>query len=156
MDRVKLSVQIDNALDLMLAVQSHLSTRDVTDLKWRFSVEDFVESADTLRDYVQVSFKEAEERKRSGVRLEFTKRFTNKVERIAALEPAITHGWLGFNERLSVDYIKQMSLFPTADFMDGPDATEGACQLRVTEFNSVRQTRRDSNRKRTQEFGVKL
>lgn len=156
MDRVKLSVQIENALDLMLDIQSHLSTRDVTDLKWRFSVEDFVESADTLRDYVQVSFKEAEERKRSGVRLEFTKRFTNKVERIAALEPAITHGWLGFNERLPVDYVKQMSLFPTADFMDGPDATEGACQLRVTEFQSVRQDRRARSRKLQREFGVQL
>lgn len=156
MDRVKLSVQIERALDLLVEVQSRLATCHVTDVKWRFSVEDFVVSADSLRDYVRVSFRDAEARKRSGVQLEFTKRFTNKVERIAALEPAITHGWLGFNERLLPAYMKQMRLFPTGDFMDGPDATEGACQLRVTEFPSVHASRRLNQQRRSRGFGVRL
>ena len=40
--------------------------------------------------------------------------------------------------------------------MDGPDATEGACQLRVTEFQSVYKAKREQNRQRASNFGVRL
>lgn len=153
LDKVKLSIQIEQALELMMEAQGALAARGVTDLRWRFSVEDFIESAAAIKEYVRVTFQAIEEKLETGVRLEFTRRFTNKVERIAALEPAVTHGWLGFHERLPGEYMKQMSLFPTADFMDGPDATEGACQLRVTEFPSERQRARE---RRPRDIRVRL
>lgn len=143
LDRVKLTVQMDRALDLLEDAQSMLAVRGNKDCKWRFAIEDFVrDDTGAIKDYIRLSFKNAREVRGTDIRLEFHKRFSNKIERIAALEPAVTHGWLAFNEKVSPDYFKQMSLFPTADFMDAPDATEGACQLRVTEFASVRAERR--------------
>ena len=140
MDKVKLSLQLDSAIDIYEASKQMIHKSG--ELRWRFSVEDFVTNAQAMKDYVQMSFREAKERRRVDVSLEFTKRFTNKVERIAALEPAVTHGWLAFHENLPPEYIKQMSLFPTDDFMDAPDATEGACQLRITQSEARRRQRR--------------
>ena len=144
MDKVKLSIQIDNAIDIYEAGKQMIHRAG--EVRWRFSVEDFVSNADTLKEYVQMSFREAKDRRLLDLNLEFTKRFTNKVERIAALEPAVTHGWLAFHENLPPEYIKQMSLFPTDDFMDAPDATEGACQLRITRSESERRSRREATR----------
>lgn len=147
MDRVKLSIQLDNAVNLLEDAQATLA--GAYDLKWRLAIEDFVkDSTGAIGEYVRASFRELKERRGTTVMLEFMKRYTDKIERIAALEPAISHGWLAFNEKLSGDYIKQMSLFPTADFVDGPDATEGACQMRVTEFQSEFDRRRTRNRER--------
>ena len=155
MDRVKLSIQIDNAITLLEDAQATMA--QTYDLKWRLAIEDFVrDTTGAIGEYVRATYREAKERRSTQVNLEFRPRYTNKIERIAALEPAITHGWLGFNKKLPPDYIKQMSLFPTADFMDGPDATEGACQLRVTEFLSVHRAKREQNRQRARNFGVSL
>lgn len=155
LDRVKLTIQIENALQLYVNAQTILNKS--YDLKWRFGIEHFIkDTTGAIEEYVRLSFKEAKERLNIDARLELVPRYVNKIERIAALEPAITHGWLCFNEKLSMDYYKQMELFPTADFMDAPDATEGACQLRVGEFESVYQERRQRSRQRAQNFGVEL
>ena len=155
MDKVKLSLQIENAIILLEDAQATMA--QIYDLKWRLAIEDFVkDSTGAIGEYVHATYPEAKERRQTSVTLEFMPRYTNKIERIAALEPAITHGWLGFNKKLPPEYIKQMSLFPTADFMDGPDATEGACQLRVTEFPSVHRAKREQNRQRVRNFGVRL
>ena len=155
MDRVKLSIQIDNAITLLEDAQATMA--QAYDLKWRLAIEDFVkDSTGAIGEYVRATYREAKERRNTQVALEFIPRYTNKIERIAALEPAITHGWLGFNKKLPSEYMKQMSQFPTADFMDGPDATEGACQLRVTEFQSVYKAKREQNRQRASNFGVRL
>ena len=154
MDRVKLTLQIDAALDLLEDVMAKLAVHGNTDMRWRFAIEDFVrDDTGAIKDYIRLTFKEAKARRGTDISLEFHKRFTNKIERIAALEPAVTHGWLAFNQKLSPDYLKQMSLFPTADFVDAPDATEGACQLRVTEFPSVRARQRE---RRPREIRVRL
>ena len=143
MDRVKLTVQIDRAMDLLVDAQNRLASYHNTDMKWRFSIEDFIrDDTGAIKESARWAFMEARKQRELDIKLEFTKRFTDKVLRIGALEPAVSHGWLAFNEKLSPDYLKQMSLFPTADFMDAPDATEGACQLRVGEYPSVRDARR--------------
>ncbi len=155
MDRVKLSIQIDNAITLLEDAQATMA--QAYDLKWRLAIEDFVkDSTGAIGEYVRATYREAKERRNTQVALEFIPRYTNKIERIAALEPAITHGWLGFNKKLPSEYMKQMSQFPTADFMDGPDATEGACQLRVTEFQSVHKAKREQNRLRAKNFSFRL
>ena len=155
MDRVKLSIQIENALELYEDAQALLNK--AYDLKWRFGIEHFIkDTTGAIEEYVRLTFKEAKERRRVDTRLEFVPRYVNKIERIAALEPAITHGWLCFNEKLPMDYYKQMELFPTADFVDGPDATEGACQLRIGEFDSVKQRQKQEYNRRAKGFHVGL
>lgn len=47
----------------------------------------------------------------------------NKIERITAIEPKVTHGWIVFNRNLSAEFMNQMKGFPgTHD--DCPDALE--------------------------------
>jgi predicted phage terminase large subunit-like protein len=50
----------------------------------------------------------------------------NKEQRISTLEPDITNGYLLFSNRLDPLIIQQMTLFPTADHDDAPDALQGA------------------------------
>ncbi len=154
MDKVKLSLQIDNAITLLEDAQATLNKS--YDVKWRLAIEDFVKDfTGAIKEHVQHAWKEAKDRRRTSINLEFMPRYTNKIERIAALEPAITHGWLAFNKKLPSEYMKQMSQFPTADFTDGPDATEGACQLRVTEFQSIHRAKREQNRQRARNFSFR-
>ncbi len=155
MDKVKLSMQIDNAITLLEEAQATMA--QTYDLKWRLAVEDFVrDTTGAIGEYVRATYREAKERRQTSITLEFMPRYTNKIERIAALEPAITHGWLAFNKKLPSEYIKQMSQFPTADHMDGPDATEGACQLRVTEFPSVHKAKRERNHQLARNLDFRL
>ena len=45
-----------------------------------------------------------------------------------------------------------MSLYPTSDFLDGPDALEGACQLRISKFESERKERHERVAQRNKNF----
>ena len=47
----------------------------------------------------------------------------NKIERITAIEPKVTHGWILFNRSLSQEFINQLLNFP-GSHDDGPDALE--------------------------------
>ena len=47
-------------------------------------------------------------------------------------------------------------LYPTGDFVDGPDALEGACQLRVSKFESERQNRRERLNRERENFRVEI
>ncbi len=47
----------------------------------------------------------------------------NKVERITAIEPKVTHGWIVFNRNLSQEFKSQMNNFPSGHD-DCPDALE--------------------------------
>ena len=96
------------------------------------------------------------ERRKGTIPLEFLTRYHNKIERIAALEPAISHGWLAFREGLPGEFVKQMSQFPTADFIDGPDALEGACQLRVSQHEKVRREVNLRHQRHVEEFRVEV
>ena len=54
------------------------------------------------------------------------------------------------------EFMKQMSLYPTGDFVDGPDALEGACELRVSRFESERRERRERVAQRNRNFKVRV
>jgi predicted phage terminase large subunit-like protein len=47
-----------------------------------------------------------------------------KRQRIFALEPKVSHGWIVFNRNLSQEFINQISQFPNAAHDDAPDALE--------------------------------
>ena len=88
--------------------------------------------------------------------LEFLTRQRNKFDRIDALQPIIRNGWLSFAKGLPGEFMKQMSLYPTGDFVDGPDALEGACELRVSRFESERRERRERVAQRNRNFKVRV
>ncbi len=154
LDRVKLSLQIKNAFDILEHVQSELVRCERP--RFRFGIEDFIDTTGAIKEYVNLTFASERERRNSTVPLEFLTRYQNKIERIAALEPAISHGWLTFREGLPGEFMKQLSQFPTADFMDGPDALEGACQLRVNQFATVRRETRLRHQRREEDFRVEV
>lgn len=51
---------------------------------------------------------------------------TDKTARIARLEPYFNNQWLLLNEKTPKILIEQLTVFPTAENDDGPDALEGA------------------------------
>ena len=75
----------------------------------------------------------------------------NKLERIKNLQPYIKNGWLAFHEiEIPAEAWTQMRQFPSADFVDFPDALEGACRSRIYDTKDVRkadQARRDYHRR---------
>ncbi len=129
------------------------------DLRIRLGVEGFVQ--DTWKAQKQVierDFRAQREARnlRDAPVLEFLTRHRNKFERIDALQPIIRNGWLSFGKGLSSEFMKQMSLYPTSDFLDGPDALEGACQLRISRFESERKERTERIKQRNQNFKVRV
>ncbi len=154
LDRVKLSIQIERGFDMLSEVRSGLVKADKP--KFRFGIEDFIDKTGAIKEYVNLTYANTKDRRKSNVPLEFLSRYTNKIERIAALEPAISNGWLAFREGLPGEFMKQMSQFPTADFMDGPDALEGACQLRVSQLTRVRKEKQLRYQRDAEEFRVEV
>ena len=90
--------------------------------------------------------------KHLGIR--WVNRNRNKFDRIDELHPPIINKHLAFNYTLSAEFITQMADYPTGDFVDAPDALEGACQLRVTKFESDKQDRRIRAQKQRENFRV--
>ncbi|MDE0467086.1 MAG: hypothetical protein OYL97_08510 [Candidatus Poribacteria bacterium] len=129
------------------------------DLRLRLGVEGFVQ--DTWQAQKQVIERDYRaQREARNVRdypvLEFLTRQRNKFDRIDALQPIIRNGWLSFAKGLPGEFMKQMSLYPTGDFVDGPDALEGACELRVSRFESERRERRERVAQRNRNFKVRV
>lgn len=79
---------------------------------------------------------EREKRKADGkpydVRPQAVYQSQEKFQRISKMEPKISNGWVCFNRWLPAEFMDQMRLFPTHEFVDAPDALEGALQLLVT------------------------
>ncbi len=46
--------------------------------------------------------------------------------------------------------------YPTGDFLNGPDVLEGACQLRVSRFETEREERRECVAQRNRNFKVRI
>lgn len=129
------------------------------DLRLRLGVEGFVQ--DTWQAQKQVIERDYRaQREARNVRdyptLEFLTRQRNKFDRIDALQPIIRNGWLSFAKGLPGEFMKQMSLYPTGDFVDGPDALQGACELRVSRFESERRERRERVAQRNRNFKVRV
>jgi predicted phage terminase large subunit-like protein len=124
LDRVPLQKQIEALFDCAQLVSSFP--------RLRVAVEDFPKDiTGAIHESVRRAFAEEKLKRGASISLEFFRRNTDKVERIAAIQPRIANGWLAFNEALPQEYMNQMSQFPTHSFMDAPDATEGAGQLTI-------------------------
>lgn len=69
------------------------------------------------------------------------RQIANKDVRIAALEPAVSNGWITFGQTLSRVFWNQWVDHPTGDHDDGPDATEGAWKRRGFGRSGLRSVR---------------
>jgi hypothetical protein len=101
------------------------------DLAQRWKTEICVLEVDTLALLKKTYQDEARDRKAEGrfcrIPLRSLERqTTNKLARVSSMEPAVVNAWLTFNVDLPPVYWNQMVDHPTADYDDGPDATEGA------------------------------
>lgn len=100
-------------------------------VKWNFYQVGFENTL--FQALLEPMFKKEADRR--GVRLPVTgvPHYQSKEERVASMEPDIANGWLLFNEDLiDTEYWNQMSLFPTGNNDDGPDATQGCQELAGT------------------------
>ena len=153
--RIGMSQQISACFEMYDMLKSLIQSRNFT---IRLGIEGFVQDTwEAQRDVIERDFfAQRDARNVKGLHIEWLPRLTNKFDRIDALQPLIRNGWLGFARGLPAEFMKQMSLYPTGDFVDGPDALEGACQLRIRQFQSEREERRKVSRQRNKDFRVKL
>ena len=150
--RTNVSEQIQMCFNLYEHIQSTVKNRD---FRIRFGIEGFVQDTwDAQRQVIERDFRAQREERRRDVQIEWLPRLRNKFDRIDALQPLIHNRWLAFYNGLSDEFMKQMRLYPTGDFVDGPDALEGACQLRISRFNSEIKARKKRIKQRNQNFTV--
>lgn len=146
--------QVRSIFDMIERTRAAIPKRDI---RIRVGVEGFVQDTwNAQKSVIERDFaKVREERQiRDCPSLEWLTRLRNKFDRIDALQPLIRNRWLSFRRTLPNEFYKQMSLYPTGDFLDAPDALEGACQLRVSKFESERRERREASQRRAKKFKV--
>lgn len=144
MDRVPPSQQIESLFDL----HEHWSMLP----QFRCGIEGFIDTTSLIEDNVKkIFYDEVDKRRKNGkpynLFLEFVRRHQAKLERITtALEHRIRNGWLSFNETLPVDFMRQFEQFPTHQFVDAPDAVEGALTLFMSPVKIQRNEPKRDNR----------
>ena len=153
--RIGADLQIQACFEMHDVIKSLVRNRD---FKIRIGIEGFVQDTwDAQRQVIERAFRaQKEARNLDGLHIEWLPRLRNKFDRIDALQPLIRNGWLAFSQGLPGEFMKQMSLYPTGDYLDAPDALEGACQLRITTFESERRQRRAASRQRNKDFRVRI
>lgn len=154
--RIGADPQITACLDMHDLIKSMVKSRN---FRIRLGIEGFVQDTwQAQRHVIEHTFKtqRAARNMPKNLNIEWLPRLTNKFDRIDALQPLIRNGWLIFNKGLSNEFYKQMSLYPTGDFVDAPDALEGACQLRITRFASEYAERRERAKQRHKDFRVRV
>ena len=147
--RVSASKQIEMCFDSVAEARGLLRANQ--GLRVRFGVEGFVKDTwNAQQELIEREFGYIrDDRGESDMKLEFLQRQTNKFKRIDTLQVPISNGWLAFHNELPAEYMKQMSLYPTGEFLDAPDSLEGALELPVT--RSVAERRK--KRQRWQDYG---
>ncbi|MDE0184165.1 MAG: hypothetical protein OXP71_01775 [Candidatus Poribacteria bacterium] len=139
MDKVPVTAQLEETFKLIkrcVSAVPHIRFDSIL-----LAVEDIPkDTGNAMHDMINRAFEVArkEYQMTSLVRMQYHRRSTRKLDRIAALEPPITNGWIAFNETLSEEFMRQMRQFPTGDFCDGPDALQGAAELPITRFPAER------------------
>ena len=158
LDRKPLTEQISESLNLLVDVKQSILARNKKRPEVKFAVEDFIGwTASEIRKSLLRAFNlERQERGLDDLTLQFLTRTRNKLERINALEPSINNGWLAFNSDLPADFIKMFEQYPTADYLDGPDATEGACNFRTTSNSTARERSRQNYKERAKDYRVSV
>ena len=153
--RIGIDQQISACIDMFNLVKSSIRSRN---FRIRLGIEGFVQDTwQAMRDTTVRAFNAEKERRNiEGLTIEWLTRQTNKFDRIDALQPLIRNGWLIFNKDLPNEFYKQMYTYPTGDHVDAPDALEGACQLRISRFETEREQRRQTSRRRRESHAIEV
>ena len=154
--RVGATQQIAACFDMHDKIKTTIKSRD---FKIRLGIEGFVQDTwNAQRQVIERDFYKQRDARNmeKGFSINWLTRLRNKFDRIDALQPLIRNGWLMFNTALSTEFMKQMALYPTGNFLDAPDALEGACQMRVSQFPSDRIAKREQARRRNRNFKVRI
>jgi len=152
--RISAPEQIKACFEMYDVVKSIVRNRDFT---IRLGIEGFVQDTwEAQRQVIERDFRAQRESRGMNWHIEWLPRLRNKFDRIDALQPLIRNGWLTFKKGLPNEFMKQMTLYPTGDFLDGPDALEGACQLRISKPPSIHEQRKKASRERAKNFKVRL
>ena len=93
------------------------------------AIERYVDTTNTIHDYVSRVFDDYKTKYNEDVGLEFLPRYKDKIERIITLDAPIKNGWLAFHENLNEEIHRELRQFPNSDFVDGVDALQGATEL---------------------------
>ena len=156
MQRTSVDNQIKMCLDLMEQITNEIPNSNFT---IKFGVEGFVQDTwNAQKRVIQHAYKtQREDRKLIKFpTMEFLQRTRNKHDRIDTLQPIIRNGWLMFDKGLDREFMDQMDLYPTGDFLDGPDALEGACQIRVSRHSYESKQRKEASARRNKNFKVRM
>lgn len=148
--------QIAACLDMIEKIRAAIPNRNFS---LRLGIEGFVQDTwDAQKQMIERDFRAQREKRnqRDIPHIEWLSRLKNKYDRIDALQPPIYNRWIGFHQKLSAEFMAQMADYPTGDHLDAPDALEGACQLRVTTFQSKRTAQRNQARQRNKNFKVRI
>ena len=130
LDRVALTQQMEHAILLAQRAEAMLAPAYP---KSHFVCEQRPDKDGTIKMSTDHAFRAMKERHRFERRIMYHEQHQNKEDRIATLEPAITNGWLAFNEKdLPGEFWTQFRQFPSADHNDAPDAVQGAVRSRIT------------------------
>lgn len=117
----------------------------------KFCIEQRPDPDGSIRYSTDHAFRAEAQALNFNVPLTYHSQNQNKLERIKNLQPYIKNGWLAFHEiEIPAEAWTQMRQFPSADYIDFPDALEGACRSRIYETKDVRnadKARRDYHRR---------
>ncbi len=156
MQRTSVDNQIKMCLDLMEKLTNEIHQPN---LQIKFGVEGFVQDTwNAQKQVIQHAYRTQREdyKLNKFPTMEFLQRTRNKHDRIDTLQPIIRNKWLMFAKDLDKEFMKQMDLYPTGDFLDGPDALEGACQIRVSRHSYESKQRKEAAARRNKNFKVKM
>ena len=128
------TTQYKALLDIHDAVRGKLLSQ-ISESEPQFHVvhEGFVDTTGFVTQGAKHMFESVlKQRSFQDVTLQFLSRAgaEEKHTRIRLLQAPFDNQWLHFNKVLPAEFERQLALFPTADFDDGPDALEGALHKR--------------------------
>lgn len=139
---------------MRMAIELHQRTENFMARSFptsKFCIEQRPDEDGSIKYSTDHAFRAEAERLNFNTPLTYHSQNRNKLERIKNLEPYIKNGWLAFHEiEIPAEAWTQMRQFPSADFVDFPDALEGACRSRIYETKAARnaeQDRRDYHRR---------
>ncbi len=157
LDKIGHEKQIQACLNMIDKLHSTLKNRDI---KIQLGIEGFVQDTwEAQKKVIEQDYKtQRDKRGGHGIypAIKWLPRLHNKYDRIDALQAPIFNRWLGFHEKLSSEFMTQMSDYPTGDYLDAPDALEGACQIRVSRFERERRERKIRSQRQAKAFHVEI
>lgn len=151
LDRGNRKYQLEALVNAYEKVSSWLLPRQ-TRAKFKICVEDVIDTTGDRKENFRRHYETIRRARQIQLPLLFVSRTKNKEERIADLENPIGNGWLAFREGLDERFLAQLAEFPVGEFLDGPDALEGAWSTPVRNLDERRATSEEKAERASERF----